>query len=477
MSWLKNQMDGEGGYRDVTRVAIPLVLSTSAWTIQHFVDRMFLTWVSPDAVAASMAGGILQFTIVGLFLGTAGYANTFVAQYVGAGRPERVGPAIWQGLYFCLFSSVFAIPMVLLADPLFDWIGHEPAIAEQEKIYFRILWYVMFFHTSAAVMPCFYTGRAKTWTVMWVNVVTTIINGLLDYAMIFGHWGFPAMGIRGAAIATAIALVFNATVFFLLLMQKKYRDEYAMLSGWRFDPELFRRFLRFGVPSGLQLSLDVLSWTLFIMIIGRIGKAELAITSIAFNINMLAFVPMIGCGIAVTTLVGQYLGQNRPALARRACWSSFHLSTFYMTMFSLAYLLVPDLFFSPFAAYSDPEQFEVLRQMGHTVMKFMAFYCLFDTMNIIFSGTLKGAGDTRFVMKACVGLGWLLMVLPMSATLYFGHLTLNLAWLFATVFICSLGLVYWKRVWDGQWESMRVIEPEALGPLIPLADSSPTETP
>ena len=107
------------GYRDVLRIALPLVLSTGSMTIQQFVDRLFLTWHSPDELAASMPAGILSFTVVAFFMGTASYAATFVAQYTGAGRHERVGPSVWQAIYFSLFSSIFLIGQI----PVMEEIG------------------------------------------------------------------------------------------------------------------------------------------------------------------------------------------------------------------------------------------------------------------------------------------------------------------------------------------------------------------
>ena len=89
----------EGGYRQILLIAFPLILSTGSWSLQHFVDRMFLAWYSPAALAASTPAGILNYTLMSLFIGTAGYVSTFVAQYIGAGRDERIGPTVWQGLY------------------------------------------------------------------------------------------------------------------------------------------------------------------------------------------------------------------------------------------------------------------------------------------------------------------------------------------------------------------------------------------
>lgn len=139
MQYLKNRWNRDGGYREVLVVAVPLILSTATWSVQHFVDRMFLTWYSPETIAAAMPAGMLNFTIISLFMGTAGYVSTFVAQYYGAGRYHRIGPAIWQGIYISLFGGLFLLCVIPLAEPAFRLIGHSPEIQQHEVIYFQIL--------------------------------------------------------------------------------------------------------------------------------------------------------------------------------------------------------------------------------------------------------------------------------------------------------------------------------------------------
>ena len=178
-----------GGYREFLSIAMPLILSTASWSIQHFVDRVFLTWHSTEALAAALPAGIANFTFISLFMGTAQYANTFVAQYTGAHRPERVGPAVWQGTYLALLSGVLALIPAYFSTGLFDLIGHDSSIRAQEATYFRILCYGTGPQVLATATSCFFSGRGETWIVLAVNVVAIAVNIALDYALIFGHWG------------------------------------------------------------------------------------------------------------------------------------------------------------------------------------------------------------------------------------------------------------------------------------------------
>lgn len=457
----------EGGYREVLRIAMPMILSTAAWSIQHFVDRMFLTWYSTEAIAAVTPAGLFQFTSLCLFFGVAQYVNTFVAQYIGAKQDARVGPALWQGIYFCCVSALLLLLLLPVAPVLFRMIGHGPAIVELEIEYFRILTLGAVAPLLSAVISSFYTGRGEMKPIMWVNFLITAVNIALDYCMIFGRFGVPEMGMRGAAWATVIAQCVGCFCFAVLVFRPCWRERFATVSGWRFDFDLWRRLLRFGMPSGLQMMLEIFSFSLLIALIGRLGTVELAATNVSFNINTLAFMPMIGLGIAVTTLVGQRQGEGRSELAAFTTHSAAQIAFAYMGAIGLFYLCWPSLFIEFFRTETSGDEFERIATMSRVMLRFVAFYSLFDAFAIIYSSALKGAGDTRFVMFVSVGLAWSLMALPVyvfSVKLGYGVYT---AWVCVTQYVFILGLIYLWRFSGGKWKSMRVIENAPPPPTSP----------
>ncbi len=459
---IKNRWYGDGGYGEVLRIALPLIVSTATWSVQHFVDRMFLTWYSPEAIAAAMPAGILNFNITCIFIGTASYVGTFVAQYYGAKQYEQCGASLWQGIYIALMGGVILVMLIPLADLIFRYIGHAPEIQECERVYFKILCYGAAPVIASSAVSAFFAGLGRTRPVMWVNIFVTLVNLMLDWLLIFGHWGFPEMGIAGAGIATVSAFCFNILVYFMLIFRSLYSKKYATIKGWRFDRQLFTRLIRFGLPSGVHLFIDIAGFTVFILLIGRLGTVSLAATNIALNINTLAFMPMIGMGIAISVLVGQRLGENRPELAERATYSTFHLTFFYMTTIALLYVVWPDLFMAPFAAQSDPTQFAPIRELTVVLLRFVALYSIFDAMNIIFASAIKGAGDTRFVMFMIVALSISVVILPSYAAIVYLSMGIYSGWAFVTAYIIVLGMVFFFRFLNGKWKSMRVIEASAV---------------
>jgi multidrug resistance protein, MATE family len=455
---VRRRWGAPGGYAEFLRLAVPLFLSTASWSIQHFVDRIFLTWHSTESLAAALPGGLTNFIFVSLFIGIAQYINTFVAQYVGAGQEERVGPAVWQGAYLALVAAFFGLVLSLMSEPLFTLIGHETQVRQAETEYFRILCYGVGPITLSTAASCFFSGRGQTWTVLVVNVAATLINIVLDYVLIFGAWGQPVMGISGAAWATNIAALCGALLFFGLMMRPIYRQRFTTSTGWRFDVGLFRRLLRYGGPSRLNFMLDIFAFSFFVLIVGRLGTVPLAATNLAFNINSLAFMPLIGAGIAISTMVGQRLGENKPDAAEYCTWSGLHLSLLYMSVMAVLYVGLPDLFLTPFDAHSQDPNFGEVREVAVVLLRIVAVYCVFDAFYMGFTAALKGAGDTRYVMVVSVVLSWGVMLLPCIVALVFFDTGLYVLWTFICAYIALMGIVFYFRFRAGHWKKMRVIE-------------------
>lgn len=464
-SFLHNFWHRPAGAHEVLALAVPLVISTSSWTLMHFIDRLFLLWHSETELAAALPAGMLSFAVESFFLGIAMYVNTFVAQYYGADRPERIGLAVWQGVALALVATPLMLLMIPAAPAVFAAIGHESVVQRHEVVYFQVLAFGGGGMVISAATSSFFTGRGKVKIVMIVDTLAAVMNIALDYAWIFGKWGFPEWGIAGAAWATVVALWFKTAVYLLLILQSKYRVKYGIISGLRFDRELFARLIRFGFPSGAQMLLEVGAFTGFIMMVGRLGPKELAATSLAINVNTVAFIPMLGVGMAVATLVGQRLGENRPDLAARGTWTAFWLASVYIGMMTLAYFFTPQLFLLPHSAGASAESLaniEQLKGLVYILLRFVAFYCLFDMMNAVFVGALKGAGDTRFILYTT----FISSSVPVFATWAGIELGGGLywCWIVITCWVSGLGLIYFARFLQGKWRNIRVIESEYQRP-------------
>ena len=185
---------GPGGGREVLTLAYPLILAHMSFTVQTFVDRLFLTWYSAEAVAGAVTGLFTTLAVMSLFSGTGEYLTTFIAQYLGAGRPLRIGPALWQGFYFSIGAGVLIAAVSPLVGPVFALAGHDPVVQRNEITFATILLRGAFPVVLMATLATFFAGRGQTRVVLVVNVVSTLADIVLDALWIFGRGGLPALG-------------------------------------------------------------------------------------------------------------------------------------------------------------------------------------------------------------------------------------------------------------------------------------------
>ncbi|MFC1834212.1 MATE family efflux transporter [Thermodesulfobacteriota bacterium] len=449
----------EGGYREVLRIAVPLILSTASLTITLFVDRMFLAWYGRAAVAAATPAGITYFTICCLFMGTAQYVNTIVAQHFGKGDKPACARAVWQGVFFAVACAPIILACIPLGRLVLSHSGHGETLIQLEKTYYSILMLGGVMLPLQAALSSFFSGRGRTKVVMWGNFLGNMANIALDYLLIFGKLGFPAMGIRGAGIATAVTMVIPVIYWGAIFLGPRMREAYGTIRELRWDSRLFFMLLRYGLPSGLQFFLDIASFAAFVLLVGRLGELDLAISNIVLSIELLSFLPMVGMSLATATLVGQYIGQDRTHLAEKSVRSALRLSMAYMTTMAALYMLFPDFFLELFRVRANPgSEFELLLEKGRGILRVVAMWTLFDTLFIVYSGALKGAGDTRFAMWAQVILAWGFFVPPVYVMLEYLHLGLTAVWSWGLVYVIVLGVVFRARFRSGRWKRIQMVE-------------------
>ena len=446
-------------YREVLRISLPLVAAMASATVMQFTDRVFLANYSLDAIAAALPAGIAAHFFITIFDGTAGYLNVFIAQYTGAAAFNRVGSALWQGIYFTAAAALVMIGLAFFAAPIFRLAGHAPEVQQLEIVYFRVMCLGAGFHILSTTMACYYSGRGRTRPVMIINIIGMLVNIPLDYALING-WGiFPELGILGAVLATVFSWILTSILFGLLIFTRENDRVYGVLRNRALDIVLLKRLFRFGLPGALQFTADIFTFMFFIFIVGRIGTVELAVTNIAMSIDTLSFLPMLGISLGTSTLVGQALGRKNPDDAVAATTATLHLTILYTLVFVLLFVLAPkpllNLFWPPDLS---PEQQASVNVMGTVLLRFVAGFLFFDAVYMIITGALKGAGDTRFILISIGCVSFLTMLLPAYIGVEYFGLGLYFAWTCAVAFIFVLAVVTALRYQQGKWKEMRVIE-------------------
>lgn len=456
-TWQKNQR-----YREVFAICLPLVMGMSAVTVMEFTDRVFLSNYSLEAISAASPASATAFLFLVLFGGVGSYCGVFIAQYSGAGRPEKIGSMLWQGIYFTIFSGIILLFIALfLTEPIFNLAGHDPEIRKLEIVYFRILCSGGVFYVANQTFSAFFSGRGLTRTVMIVNIIGMIVNIPLDFALIYGFSFFPELGIAGAGIATIISSGAIVAILVILTFTDKHEVSFKVKSNYSFDFEQLRRLLRYGVPGSMQLALDILAFVIFIMMVGRLGTVQLAATNIALSISAIAFMPSYGTSQGVGVLVGQALGRKQPKQGQYATISAIHLLLFYILIVDLIFIFFPEAIISIFipddALSTD---FAPVLETAVPIMRIITCYLFLDALYMVFAGVLKGAGDTRYLMLCMLFAATFCFIGPLYIGIELLNMGVYFSWGCILLFVLSLFVLTGLRYRRGKWQTMSVIREE-----------------
>ena len=453
------------GLPHVLRVAYPLILASAAHALNLFCDRMMLGRYSAEAVSAAMPAGLTCFTLSCIFFGTVGYINTFVAQYTGAGENMRVGRSVWQAVWLAIAGGLFMATGWFWGEWLMRLFGHTDQVLQQEIVYFRLLSLCTVIPLLTSAIGAFWSGRGLTLTILLINALIVISNVPLNYALIFGHWGAPELGIRGAAYGTILAGLFGLIVFLILFFRKCNREKYGVWPP-KFDSTIFKRLIRYGLPNGAQLLLELSSFNIFIVLLGHVGEDAVEkmriqeATTIAFSLNSIAFIPMLGLGQTVSVLVGQSVGSGMIASAKRAVANARFLASIYLIIMTLLFALYPTPLLALFERSGDAAQIPTLA-LARNFMIFIAIFTFCDGMQMLYVSAIKGAGDTAFAMRGSLILSWTIWIIPSMIAIYF-HAPVQWYWIFLVIYTFLIAGIFYLRFRQGKWRKMSVIEKELI---------------
>lgn len=458
---LKTRWAQPSGYKDVLRVCLPLVVSMGSTTCMEFTDRVFLSHYSLDSIAAATPAVLAHLVLLLFFVGVVSYSNVFIAQYIGSGRFQRVGAVLWQAIWFALIGALVLALCYFIAGPLFRYVGHSDNIMALQITYFRILTVGSGCALLSSALSCFFSGRGLTRPIMIVNILAVLINIPLDYALIYGIGPLPELGIAGAGIATVSSWIMQVIMFCYLIFNRRHNQSYAVISARAFDKKLFKRMMTYGLPAGVNMFFELFAFTFFLFMVGRIGDIELAATNIVFSLNSIFFIPLMGMGIALSTLVGQAIGRGNYEEAVRATTNTLHIALAWTLLLTALFICIPEFFLSIFEpASGDGHGFDDVKVLGKSLLRFVVIYCIFDALFIVYSGAIKGAGDTKFIMWGIGLLGVLLLILPTYFAITRFGVGIWGSWIILSLYIVALGLLVYLRYRQGKWREIVVLEEE-----------------
>lgn len=448
---------GETGIKRIMKIAVPVIINSSTFTIMTFVDRKFLLHHSLEEFTAAAPAGMLGFSAVAFFFGILTFVNNLVAQYFGAERYSSVGRALWAGIYLALISYVIVLPLLALAPWFFHSIGHDPAIVPLEVTYFRIIHAGSIFLLLTSVLSSLFNGIGRTYIVMIVGVLATLLNVPLDYLMIFGMGSFKGMGIEGAALATVIAQAFSFFAYLAIALRKHYRVTFNLFK-YKFDLKELRRLLRFGLPSGMQLILVHFGFTFFLLMAGRLGTDTQAATNAAWSMDNLLFMPIFGSYIGTSILAGQLLGAGKIEMIPSLMRNALILVLLYVFPMSMGFFFFPEWSLAPLLAGISGDDYNRVFALAKHYLVFVAFYAYFDAMGMTVQGVLKAAGDTKMSMYIGFICSFGCMIVPSYIFAVVYKFSGSYLWCAATAYVFMNFVLSYARYRHGGWKYHKVIE-------------------
>lgn len=299
--------------REIWRIAIPIMLGNLAQTIINFTDTAFLGHLGVIALGASMLAGLFYFVFTTIAAGFAIGIQIIIARRFGEGNNGRIGVIFEHGSLFVLILGTILFSIIyFFSDVLLAWIIDSPNIYETSLDYIKYRQFGIIFVCFNFLYRGLYVGISNTKVITYSTVIMAIVNIILDYCLIFGKFGFPEMGIGGAALASLCAEI-SAFIFFTLYSYITLKNkDFGMFKIHKLESELMGRILRIATPTMIQKLFSFGVWFVFFIMIEKMGETATGISSIVRSIYMILITPAFAFATTTNTLVSRTIGAGHP---------------------------------------------------------------------------------------------------------------------------------------------------------------------
>lgn len=443
-------MEAKITYKKIWQTTYPVILSALGQNIINFTDTAFLARVGEVELGASAIGGLLylMFFVVGFGLGTG--TQILIARRVGSQSYTEVGKIFDHSLLIGIGLGVLLFSIMKFFSPLFlGAMLESPAILSASLEFLDYRSWGIFFASCNVIFRAFYIGTASTQIITWTTCIMALVNAALGYGLVFGEWGFPEMGIRGAAIASVTA-EFSAILFFAcytLLRVDLTRYNLFRLAG--FKSELFKNILSISVPVMLQYLISLGGWFIFFIIIEQMGERELAISNIVRSVYMLLMVPVWGFAATTNTMVSNIIGQGRSDEVMKLIKKLIVMSLGCTLIFFTIGTLFPR---EIILLYTNNDQ---LIQDCLPSLKIITYSLIEFSIVWIWFSALSGTGDTKgALVNEIITIAIYLAYSYYIVIIYKG--TVEAAWTAEFVYFTIIGVLSYWMIKRGRWKKIKV---------------------
>lgn len=459
--------------KEVLRLSFPVILSNLSRVLMSIFDVAMVGRLGAEALAATGMGAMLLWGALSLVLGIRTAVQTVSSRRLGQKLDHEAGTAFHNGL---IMATLYALPMSiagwLWAKDILPFFINDVKATPLSVDYTSIVFLSLLFSAYSFVFQGFFTGVEKTKIHMTVTITSNVLNVYLNAGLIYGSNGiktfftetapslaflsslwewttFPALGVKGAALATLIASTWMAGHYFTFLFSKQIKDRFAVFS-LSSNRSMMKRQLRLAAPQGLQEMFIAVGWSMFYKIVGMIGLIELATTELLFTIMHASFMPALGVGQACSTLVSKYMGEKKIEKSVSSIKESIRFAEYIMGIMGLSFILFPKFYLLIFT--NDPE----IIRLGVFGLRMIGAVQFLDAIGFVLWFALAGAGNTIFPAMVESTLTWVVIVL---GSYIFGvklGLGFTAPWVLFPIYMgLFAGIMVWK-INKGDWKDIQV---------------------
>jgi MATE family multidrug resistance protein len=451
--WLK-----PGGLRELLKLAIPAGISQACFSLMMFTDRLLLTPFGKEPPAASMLGGFTSYLFIVFFCGLLSYITPLTGQLLGAKQKEKITGLVHGGIIISLLCYPFILFFgEFFASLYFEWTGVSQKQKELATLYFNIMNTGDLFVLMNIIFASFFSGIGKTSVIMKVNLFGMIVNFPLSYTLI--KWAEAESSftpIEGAALGSILSSLLMCVIFSMVFLQKEYKEDFGTNLYLKWNSQLVAKLIHFGSATGFEMTLVFATFSTFVALFHSYGANEALSATIVLNWEIVAFLPTFGVSIGLMSLVGKYMGAGELENAKRSIISATLLSLGTMLFACFIFITQTEYLIHIFLPDKNTVTYSTIMPLASTMLKLICFYCLANGVNLVLSGALRAAGDTKAVMYIALIGDWAMLFIAyymikikgFDPTFTWGVFSANL--FFQTIL---LGI----RFSQGQWKKIRVV--------------------
>ena len=435
----------------IWQLAWPVIIEMMLLTVVGIVDMAMVGRLGASSIAAVGLGGQIIMLATTAFAAIRTGTTALVARHIGADDKEGAMVIARQSVSLTMIlSAVTFVIFSIFARESLVLLGAADDVIALGVGYIRWRTIGLAFSLITMIFTSMLRGSGDTKTSMYVNIVVNIVNPVLNYMLIFGNLGAPKMGVSGAALATTIAQIVGCFLIVRVILKGKKAIKLSLKDDFRLKLVPIKRILNIGIPAMMESVAMRFAQIVFTIILTSLGTATYAAHQIAIRAESLSYMPGWGFGVAATTLVGQYLGAERPDLAERAGYIARNMAV------ALAIVMGFAFYFFPYQIVSIFTDDASVVDKAAQALRIVALVQPSMAINIVLSGGLRGAGDTRWVTYITAGSVWIVRLSIAAFCVYVLHWGLIGAWMgmVGDQFIRSILISI--RFARGKWKTLKV---------------------